>query len=143
MCLARRRSKTSPHRCRAIREHTRLALSRPAPPTPCAPNRAAAQSAARAFECPRIACALQAQTAAAEQFKAPEVANKENAREKETAGARIEEVEEEEGAVDEDGLEQKDVDLVMSQAGVSRAKAAKALQTNKGDIVNAIMELTM
>ena len=52
-------------------------------------------------------------------------------------------MEEEEGAVDEDGLEQKDVDLVMSQAGVSRAKAAKALQTNKGDIVNAIMELTM
>lgn len=31
----------------------------------------------------------------------------------------------------------------MSQAGVSRAKAVKALKTNDGDIVNAIMELTM
>ena len=31
----------------------------------------------------------------------------------------------------------------MSQAGVSRAKAVKALKINEGDIVNAIMELTM
>ena len=45
--------------------------------------------------------------------------------------------------VDESGVEPKDVDLVMSQAGVSRAKAIKALKTNDGDIVNAIMELTM
>ena len=47
------------------------------------------------------------------------------------------------GEVDESGVEPKDVDLVMSQAGVSRAKAVKALKTNDGDIVNAIMELTM
>jgi len=45
--------------------------------------------------------------------------------------------------VDESGVEPKDVELVMSQAGVSRAKAVKALKTNDGDIVNAIMELTM
>jgi nascent polypeptide-associated complex subunit alpha len=45
--------------------------------------------------------------------------------------------------VDESGVEAKDVELVMSQAGVSRTKAVKALKTNDGDIVNAIMELTM
>ena len=31
----------------------------------------------------------------------------------------------------------------MAQAGVSRAKAVKALKANDKDIVNAIMELTM
>jgi len=31
----------------------------------------------------------------------------------------------------------------MSQASCSRAKAVQALKTNDGDIVNAIMELTM
>jgi|UniRef100_A0A7S0IRM7 nascent polypeptide-associated complex subunit alpha len=82
----------------------------------------------------------QAQTAAAEQFKAPEMPKPEHARV--TEKPSIEEIDDGE-SVDEEGLEAKDVELVMSQAGVSRAKAAKALQTNKGDIVNAIMELTM
>mmetsp|Transcript_21967 Transcript_21967/g.47295 ORF Transcript_21967/g.47295 Transcript_21967/m.47295 type:complete len:191 (-) Transcript_21967:281-853(-) len=82
----------------------------------------------------------QAQTAAAEQFKAPEMPPKEHARVAEKPS--IEEIDDSE-AVDEEGLETKDIELVMSQAGVSRAKAAKALKTNKGDIVNAIMELTM
>lgn len=45
--------------------------------------------------------------------------------------------------VDESGVEPKDVELVMAQASVSRAMAVKALKTNDGDIVNAIMELTM
>ena len=54
----------------------------------------------------------------------------------------IEEVGDDED-VDESGVEPKDVELVMSQAGVSRTKAVKALKTNDGDIVNAIMELTM
>lgn len=54
----------------------------------------------------------------------------------------IEEIED--GAeIDETGVEPKDVELVMSQAGVSRAKAVSALKLNDGDIVNAIMELTM
>lgn len=35
------------------------------------------------------------------------------------------------------------MELVMSQANVSRAKAIKALKNNANDIVNAIMELTM
>jgi len=83
----------------------------------------------------------QAQTAAAEQFKAPEVVDTPGL----TAKAEKPSIEEvDDGAeVDESGVESKDVDLVMSQAGVSRAKAVKALKTNDGDIVNAIMELTM
>ena len=31
---------------------------------------------------------------------------------------------------------------MMTQAGVSKAEAVKALKTNDGDIVSAIMELT-
>lgn len=54
-----------------------------------------------------------------------------------------EESEEEEEEVDEAGLEQRDIELVMAQANVSRAKAVRALKHNKNDIVNAIMELTM
>ena len=50
---------------------------------------------------------------------------------------------EDEGEVDETGVEAKDIELVMSQASVSRAKAVKALKSNDNDIVNAIMELTM
>ena len=65
----------------------------------------------------------------------PELANK---AEKPT----IEEIDDSDD-VDESGVEPKDVELVMSQAGVSRSKAVKALKTNDGDIVNAIMELTM
>jgi len=41
--------------------------------------------------------------------------------------------------VDETGVEEKDVDLVMCQANVSRGKAIKALKNNQNDIVNAIM----
>ncbi len=45
-------------------------------------------------------------------------------------------------ALDETGLEPKDIELVMSQAGCSRAKAVKALKENDGDLVNSIMSLT-
>ena len=82
-----------------------------------------------------------AQTAAAEQFKAPETVEAPGLT-KAADKPAIEELDES-GEVDETGVEPKDVDLVMSQAGVSRAKAVKALKTNDGDIVNAIMELTM
>ncbi|XP_076974687.1 NAC-alpha domain-containing protein 1 isoform X2 [Tamandua tetradactyla] len=53
------------------------------------------------------------------------------------------EEEEEEEEVDESGLELRDIELVMAQANVSRAKAVRALRDNHSDIVNAIMELTM
>jgi len=80
----------------------------------------------------------QAQMAAAEKFKqqSEPVAQK-------PAVTKIEEEEEEEGEVDEEGVEAKDVELVMQQAGVSKGKAVKALKNNNNDIVNAIMELTM
>ncbi|XP_039593588.1 uncharacterized protein nacad [Polypterus senegalus] len=55
----------------------------------------------------------------------------------------IKEESEDEEELDETGLEVRDIELVMAQANVSRAKAVKALRHNKNDIVNAIMELTM
>lgn len=45
--------------------------------------------------------------------------------------------------VDESDVDSKDIELVMTQAGVSRGKAVKALKAAEGDIVSAIMELTM
>ena len=36
-------------------------------------------------------------------------------------------------------MEAKDIELVVSQANVSRRKAVKALRNNNNDIVNAIM----
>merc|ERR1740124_1721378 len=47
-----------------------------------------------------------------------------------------------EEAVDESGVESKDIELVMTQAGCSRAKAVKGLRENDGDLVNAIMSLS-
>ena len=44
---------------------------------------------------------------------------------------------------DATGLEEKDIELVMTQANVSRNKAVKALKNSDNDIVNAIMELTL
>ncbi|KAI1823706.1 nascent polypeptide-associated complex, alpha subunit [Xylaria intraflava] len=45
--------------------------------------------------------------------------------------------------VDADGLEDKDIELVMTQASVSRKKAIKALKENDNDIVNSIMALSV
>ncbi|KAH6651913.1 NAC domain-containing protein [Truncatella angustata] len=45
--------------------------------------------------------------------------------------------------VDAEGLEDKDIELVMTQAGVSRKKAVKALKENDNDIVNSIMALSV
>ena len=45
--------------------------------------------------------------------------------------------------VDETDMEAKDIELVMQQAGVSRAAAVKALRARDGDMINAIMELSM
>lgn len=83
----------------------------------------------------------QAQVAAAEKFKEPPVITAAEAGGSTTVVAPIQEESEEE--VDETGVEDKDIDLVMCQANVSRGKAIKALKNNQNDIVNAIMELTM
>ena len=45
--------------------------------------------------------------------------------------------------VDAEGLEDKDIELVMTQASVSRTKAIKALKENDNDIVNSIMALSV
>merc|ERR1712132_15106 len=60
----------------------------------------------------------QAQSAAAEQFKQPEVAMP---TEVTKPAAKVEDVDD--GDVNESGLEAKDIELVATQAGVSRAKA--------------------
>merc|ERR1712176_391191 len=44
--------------------------------------------------------------------------------------------------VDEEGIEPKDIELVMSQVSCSRTKAVKALKANNNDIVEAIMHLS-
>lgn len=45
--------------------------------------------------------------------------------------------------VDAEGVEDKDIELVMTQANVSRKKAIKALKENDNDIVNSIMALSI
>lgn len=82
----------------------------------------------------------QAQMAAAEKFKTPDVSNIMSNAPSAVSQPIPEESDEE---VDETGIEAKDIELVMSQASVSRAKAVRALKNNQNDIVNAIMELTM
>jgi len=84
----------------------------------------------------------QMQMAAAQKFRAPEAGTAQG----ETPSATtkpIQEESEEEGEVDESGVEAKDIELVVSQANVSKRKAVKALRNKNNDIVNAIMELTM
>lgn len=95
-----------------------------------------------------------AQMAAAEKFKAPDGASVlgagnlgEGGQGNVGPGAGVKSTIEEESEDDEDidatGVQNKDIELVVSQANVSRKKAIKALKNNNNDIVNAIMELTM
>merc|ERR1712220_33996 len=81
----------------------------------------------------------QATSAAVEQFKAP--------------GAGLDAVGDDKPQsdivdVDDDGdedpgdLDENDIELVVKQAGVSKAKAIKALKHNENDVVNAIMALS-
>lgn len=80
----------------------------------------------------------QATVAAAERFIASEVpSGQADAQPTTAAVAPI--AEEEEEAVDETGVDEKDIEIVMSQAVVTRPRAVKALLNNNNDIVNAIM----
>ncbi|XAR71570.1 hypothetical protein NMG60_11017909 [Bertholletia excelsa] len=84
----------------------------------------------------------QLQTQAAQQFRMPDMGSV-TAKPGASAAASAEaQADEEEEEIDEAGVESRDIDLVMTQAGVSRTKAVKALKTHNGDIVSAIMELT-
>eukprot|EP00252_Welwitschia_mirabilis_P028120 TRINITY_DN9_c0_g2_i1.p1 TRINITY_DN9_c0_g2~~TRINITY_DN9_c0_g2_i1.p1 ORF type:complete len:215 (+),score=77.83 TRINITY_DN9_c0_g2_i1:129-773(+) len=78
----------------------------------------------------------QLQTQAAEQFRAPDLSHV-TAKPESSSAAQ-----EDDEDVDETGVEPKDIELVMTQAGVSRPKAVRALKAADGDIVTAIMELT-
>ena len=81
----------------------------------------------------------QAQQSAAEQFQQPRQV--EQAQSRASAPAAV--ADDDDGDEDTTGVEQKDIELVMTQASVSRSKAIKALKIAGGDIVSAIMELTM
>ncbi|CAN1228285.1 Nascent polypeptide-associated complex subunit alpha-like protein 2 [Linum grandiflorum] len=76
----------------------------------------------------------QLQTQAAQQFRMP--------KSDPSAAASAAQADDEDEEIDETGIEARDIDLVMTQAGVTRGKAVKALKTHSGDIVSAIMELT-
>ncbi|VAI05682.1 nascent polypeptide-associated complex subunit alpha-like protein 1 isoform X1 [Triticum dicoccoides] len=78
----------------------------------------------------------QLQSQAAEQFKAPDLSQMISS--PEASGMENDDNE----VVNDEGVEPKDIELVMTQAGVSRAKAVRALKSANGDIVTAIMEVT-
>ncbi|XXG76285.1 hypothetical protein AAC387_Pa08g0663 [Persea americana] len=80
----------------------------------------------------------QLQAQAAQQFRMPDISSM-MAKPDASAAAQADEEEED---VDETGVEPRDIDLVMTQAGVSKGKAVIALKAHSGDIVGAIMELT-
>jgi len=46
---------------------------------------------------------------------------------------------EDDGPVDETGVDPKDIDLVMQQVNCTRAKAVRVLKESGGDLINAIM----
>lgn len=80
----------------------------------------------------------QLQSQAAQQFRMPD-ASSVLPKLDESASAVADEDEED---IDDTGVEHRDIELVMTQAGVSKGKAVKALKVHDGDIVAAIMELT-
>eukprot|EP00958_Prasinococcus_capsulatus_P022434 scaffold3164_cov376-Prasinococcus_capsulatus_cf.AAC.3 len=91
---------------------------------------------------PVLTCSL-AQAAAAQQFARQQQASGAAQSLPTVAETKDGADEEDDMEVDETGVEPKDIELVMTQASVSRSKAVAALKTANGDIVSAIMELTM
>merc|ERR1711981_458910 len=82
----------------------------------------------------------QATSAAVEQFKAPG-AGLDAAGGDDTA-ALLDADGDDDGDEDAGGLDDNDIELVVKQACVSKAKAIKALKQNDNDVVNAIMALS-
>ena len=85
-----------------------------------------------------------AQAQAAQQMAQAEAQERLLAESLQSSGAekKVEEEEEEEqddSPVDEEGVDAKDIDLVMQQVSCSRRKAVKALKESNGDLINAIM----
>lgn len=81
--------------------------------------------------------------AAADKFKQASAASQDAAgqaaAEAAAKPATIAEEEEDDEEVDATGVEEKDIEIVVAQANVSRKRAIKALKKNNMDIVNAIM----
>merc|ERR1711988_195023 len=81
----------------------------------------------------------QATSAAVEQFKAPgaglEVGSDDTPKIEDVGG-------DDDGDEDAAGLDENDIELVVKRAGVTKAKAIKALKANDNDVVNAIMALS-
>jgi len=50
---------------------------------------------------------------------------------------------EDDGPVDETGMDPKDIELVMYQVNCSRAKAVRALKENGGDLINASASISL
>lgn len=85
----------------------------------------------------------QAQETAAQQFNLQKEPNiMENAPEQ-IIEEEDEDEEDEDEEIDAEGIEEKDIELVVQQAGCSRNKAIKSLVKCDKDIVSAIMDLTM
>jgi NACalpha-BTF3-like transcription factor len=63
-------------------------------------------------------------------------------KDKEVEANKVEKDDTKDNVVNEDGLEDEDIKLVMSQAAVSRKQAVRALRQNNSDIVDAIMALS-
>jgi|SRR6267142_551863 len=87
----------------------------------------------------------QAQLGAAQQLAASGVGS---ATARETSGVdkggdneddvpELEALEDDDGPVDETGVDPKDIELVMAQVNCSRAKAVKVLKESGGDLINA------
>merc|ERR1712216_638923 len=80
-----------------------------------------------------------ATSAAVEQFKAPGAGLDVGVDD----APKIEAVEgDDDGDEDAGDLDENDIELVVKQAGVTKAKAIKALKSNDNDVVNAIMALS-
>merc|ERR1712025_945 len=81
----------------------------------------------------------QATSAAVEQFKAPGAGLDVGVDD----APKIEAVDgDDDGDEDAGDLDENDIELVVKQAGVTKAKAIKALKSNDNDVVNAIMALS-
>merc|ERR1711977_160384 len=85
----------------------------------------------------------QAQASAAQQLAAAESHDHAKGKAIDTSEDKKDDDEDDGEEVDATGLEDKDIELVMTQASVSRNKAVKALKENDNDIVNSIMALSI
>jgi nascent polypeptide-associated complex subunit alpha len=53
----------------------------------------------------------------------------------------LEALEDDDGPIDETGVDPKEIELVMAQVNCSRAKAVRVLKENGGDLINASVSI--